>query len=92
MMHRSSRARQRGISFLGLVFVGAVIAVVAAVGVQVAPTVLEYQTIVKAAKKSANEGSTVAEVRSSPPAARTVAPRLSAKRCGPPTGYQAPWV
>ena len=63
MRHRSSRARRRGVSFLGRGFGGAVIAVVAAVGVQVAPTVLEYQTIVKAAKKSANEGSTVAEVR-----------------------------
>ena len=44
--------------------VGAVIAVVAAVGVQVAPTVLEYQTITRMVNKVATEGGgTVAGIR-----------------------------
>ncbi len=56
------RSRQRGISFLGLIFVGGVLAVVGVVGAQVFPTFIEYQAIDKAAKK-ASSGSSVAEVR-----------------------------
>jgi Domain of unknown function (DUF4845) len=56
------RSRQRGISFLGLLFVGGVLAVVGVVGAQVFPTFVEYQAVVKAAKK-ASAGNTVPEVR-----------------------------
>ena len=55
--------QQRGISFIGLLFVGAVVACAAVVGAQVVPTLIEYQAITKAANK-AKEGSTVGEVRS----------------------------
>lgn len=55
-------ARQRGVSFLGMLFVGGLIAVVGIVGAQVAPTVIEYQAILKAVKK-ASAGASVAEVR-----------------------------
>jgi hypothetical protein len=58
-----SRARQRGISFIGMLFVGGVVACVGIVGAQVFPTVLEYQAALKAIKK-ASAGNTVAEVRS----------------------------
>lgn len=55
-------SRQRGISFLGLLFVGGVLAVLGVVGAQVFPTFVEYQAVLKAANK-ATDGSTVADVR-----------------------------
>jgi Domain of unknown function (DUF4845) len=54
---------QRGISFIGILFFGVIIACAFVVGAQVAPTLIEFQAITKAATK-AKEGSTVAEVRS----------------------------
>ena len=62
-MKMHSRSKQRGITFFGLVFVGAVLAVIGVVGAQILPTVVEYQAIKKAATKAANEGTTVVEVR-----------------------------
>ncbi|MEO7953851.1 MAG: DUF4845 domain-containing protein [Polaromonas sp.] len=55
--------RQRGISFIGLLFAGGVVACAGILAAQVAPTLIEYQAITKAANK-AKDGSTVAEVRS----------------------------
>ncbi len=54
--------QQRGISFIGLLVVGGLVACAFVVGAQVAPTLIEFQAITKAATK-AKEGSTVAEVR-----------------------------
>jgi predicted transcriptional regulator len=56
------KSRQGGISFLGLVFVGAVLAITGVVAAQVFPTFVEYQAIDKAAQK-ASGGNSVAEVR-----------------------------
>ena len=56
------RAGQRGISFIGLLFVAAVVGCVGIVVAQVIPTLIEYQAIVKATNK-AKEGTTVPEVR-----------------------------
>ena len=39
------RSRQRGISFIGLLFVGVVLAVVGVVGAQVFPTFIEYEAV-----------------------------------------------
>lgn len=62
--HRCSRrSRQRGLSFIGLVFIGVLAVAAFAVGGQSIPIFLEYQAISKAAKKAANEGSTVADIR-----------------------------
>ena len=55
-------SRQRGITFIGLLFVAVVLACVGVVVAQVIPTLIEYQAITKAANKAA-EGSTVPEVR-----------------------------
>lgn len=55
--------QQRGISFIGILFVGAVLACTGIVAAQVFPTLMEFQAITKAATKAA-AGSTVAEVRS----------------------------
>jgi hypothetical protein len=63
-MTRQLKSGQRGITFLGLLFVGGVLAVSGVVVAQVVPTLIELQAITKAAKKAAAEGSTVAEVRS----------------------------
>ena len=57
------KSRQRGISFLGLLFVGGVLAVSGVIAAQIAPTVIEYQAVSKAANK-ASAGTSVAEVRS----------------------------
>ena len=59
------RSRQRGLSFLGLVFVIALGVGVVAVGAQSVPVFLEYQAIVKAANKAAREGNSVADRKSS---------------------------
>lgn len=58
---RSGR-RQRGISFIGLLFVAIVVACIGIVAAQVIPTLIEYQAIMKAVNK-AKEGTTVPEVR-----------------------------
>jgi hypothetical protein len=57
-----TRSGQRGLSFLGLLFLGTLGAVVMVVAAQVFPTWVEYQAVVKAVNK-ASAGTTVAEVR-----------------------------
>jgi Domain of unknown function (DUF4845) len=57
------KSKQRGISFMGLLFVGIVLAFLGVIGAQVAPTLIEFQAIRKAANKAANEGTTPPEVR-----------------------------
>lgn len=57
------RSRQRGISFIGLLFVGAVLAMTGVVAAQVFPTAVEFMNIQKAVNR-AKDGSTVAEVQS----------------------------
>ena len=64
-MKHTSPASQRGISFVGLLFLGVVLAFVAIVGAKVVPTASEYMSIVKAAKKAAGDGDTVPAVRAS---------------------------
>lgn len=55
--------KQRGISFIGLLFFGVIAAFVFILGAQVVPTLIEFQAITKAATR-ATAGSTVPEVRS----------------------------
>jgi hypothetical protein len=54
--------KQKGISFIGLLFVGVVVACAFVLGAQVLPTLIEFQAITKAATK-ATAGNTVPEVR-----------------------------
>lgn len=56
------RSKQRGISFIGLVFVGAVLACTGVVAAQVFPTAVEFMNIQKAVNR-AKEGNTVPEVQ-----------------------------
>ncbi len=62
-MTRQFKSRQRGLSFLGLLVVGGLLAVTGVIFAQIVPTAIEYQAISKAANK-AREGNSVAEVRS----------------------------
>ncbi|MBL8488097.1 MAG: DUF4845 domain-containing protein [Rhodocyclaceae bacterium] len=58
---------QRGLTLISLVVVGVLISMVAVVGIKVAPDVIEYFTIVKNVKATAQDpsikGTTVAEIR-----------------------------
>ncbi len=63
-MARQLKSGQRGVTFLGLLFIGGILAVSGVILAQVVPTLIELQSIHKAAKKAATEGSTVADVRS----------------------------
>lgn len=61
-MKQQFGSRQRGMSFFGVVIVGALIVFAFVIGAKVVPTVIEYQAISKAVTKAA-AGTTVAEVR-----------------------------
>lgn len=57
------RKQQRGITFIGMVFVGIVVAFVALITIRVVPTYVEYQTVLRAAQRAAESGTTVSEIR-----------------------------
>ena len=54
--------KQRGMSFIGILFVGGILVFAGVIAAQVFPTLVEYQAINKAAEKS-KIGNTVPEVR-----------------------------
>jgi Domain of unknown function (DUF4845) len=56
------KIKQRGISFIGVLFVVGVLAFAGVIAAQVLPTLIEFQAITKAATK-AKAGNSVAEVR-----------------------------
>ncbi len=57
------KSRQRGISFLGLLFVASVLAATGVILVQAVPTFMEYLAVSKAVNK-AKEGITIDDIRS----------------------------
>lgn len=61
-MKRSSRSRQAGISFFGLIFVMIVLAGLAVLAAQVVPTAIEYQAAIKAVNRAKDAGS-IADIR-----------------------------
>lgn len=62
-MTHQFKSRQHGLSFLGLLVMGGLLAVTGVIVAQVVPTAIEFQAVSKAASK-AREGNSVAEVRS----------------------------
>ena len=54
---------QRGVTFIGMILAGVVVAALAVVVAQLLPTLIEYQAVTKAARRAA-EAATVAEARS----------------------------
>jgi hypothetical protein len=63
--HSTRRSRQRGLSFIGVIFVGLLAVAAFAIGGQSVPIFLEYHAIGKAAAKASKEGTTVPEIRAS---------------------------
>jgi Domain of unknown function (DUF4845) len=57
------RSRQRGISFVGLLIVGGLLAVTGVVAAEAFPTVIEFEAVKKAVNK-ASMGNSVPEIRS----------------------------
>lgn len=57
------KRQQQGLTFMGLIIVGILLALAGVVFAQVVPTYIEYMAVQKAVDKAA-AGSTVAEVRS----------------------------
>lgn len=58
------RRRQRGLSLIGLLFVGLIVVVLLMLGAKLVPAIVEYIAIERAVQKIKNEGSTVGEIRS----------------------------
>ena len=56
------KSRQKGMTFVGLVFVAIVVAVTGIVAAQVFPTLVELQAVQKATQR-ASEGSSVVDIR-----------------------------
>ena len=54
---------QRGMTMIGLVLVAIVVAFFGLITIKVVPTVLEYQSILKAVKKAGTEGSNPEEIK-----------------------------
>ncbi len=64
MKSRSNR-KQAGVSLTGLIFLLAIIGVIAVLGMKIVPTVTEYMAIKKAIVAAKTAGTTPAEVRAS---------------------------
>ena len=62
-MTAQTRSSQRGISFIGLLFVCGILAMSGVIAAQVFPTVLEYMAVQKAVQR-ASAGQSVVDVRS----------------------------
>ncbi len=57
------KSKQRGVSFIGLLFVGGTLVCLGIIGAQAFPTFLEYESIKKALNKATQDANTVGEVR-----------------------------
>jgi competence protein ComGC len=55
--------QQRGMTMIGMLLIAIIVAFFGLVTIKVVPTVLEYQSILKAVKKAGTEGGSVAEVK-----------------------------
>ncbi|WP_194721499.1 DUF4845 domain-containing protein [Noviherbaspirillum malthae] len=62
-MNMRSAARESGLSLTGFLFVIAVVAVLAVLGLKVVPTVVEYSAIKKAIVNAKNTGTTAREIQ-----------------------------
>lgn len=55
--------RQRGLSLVGVLFVGLIVVFLLLVGAKLVPAMVEYLAIERAVQKIKNEGSTVSDIR-----------------------------
>jgi hypothetical protein len=65
MQKKVFNRKQQGISLVGLIFVLAILAMLAVIGLKVVPTVTEYMAVNKAIAKAKTDGSTPVEIRNS---------------------------
>ncbi|MBS0293928.1 MAG: DUF4845 domain-containing protein [Proteobacteria bacterium] len=63
LQRMAARSRQRGLSFIGVIFVGLIAVAAFAIGGQSVPVFIEYAAIKKAAAKASRDGNTVPEIR-----------------------------
>jgi hypothetical protein len=64
-MERQSTIRQQGVSLTGLIFILAILGMIAVLGMKIGPTVVEYMSVKKAIAGAKGAGTTPAEVRTS---------------------------
>jgi hypothetical protein len=64
MKTRSPRARQQGLSLIGVLFIGLIVVILLLLGAKLVPAVVEYIAIERAVQKIKSEGNTVSEIRS----------------------------
>lgn len=64
-MELRSKIRQQGVSLTGLIFILAILGVIAVLGMKIGPTVTEYMSVKKAIATAKAAGTTAAEVRTS---------------------------
>ena len=62
-MKTKTARRQRGLSLVGLIFVGLIVVMLLGLGFKVVPAVLEYIAIERAVQKIRNEGTTVRDIQ-----------------------------
>ena len=62
-MRITVKTRQQGLTLTGLIFVLAIVAVIAVLGMKVVPTAIEYSAIRKSIVSAKDAGTTVAEIR-----------------------------
>jgi hypothetical protein len=58
-----ARQHQRGLSLIGLIFVGAIVAALMLIGFKIVPAINEYLAVDRAVQKIRNEASTVRDLR-----------------------------
>jgi hypothetical protein len=63
MKKTSPRMRQRGLSLIGVLFIGVIVVILLLLGAKLVPAVVEYIAIERAVQKIKNEGNTVGEIR-----------------------------
>lgn len=71
-METQTRNRQRGMSLIGLIFVGLIVVFLLILGSKVVPAVVEYIAIERAVQKIKNEASTVRDIQTAFERHRTI--------------------
>ena len=64
--------RQRGLSLIGLIFIGIIVVALLSLGFKTVPAVIEYIAIERAVQKIKNEGSTVRDIQAAFERHRTI--------------------
>jgi Tfp pilus assembly protein PilE len=71
-MDTQTRQQQRGMSLIGLIFVGLIVVFLLILGSKVVPAVVEYIAIERAVQKIKNEGTTVRDIQTAFERHRTI--------------------